>query len=83
MNLNVTAHIVNDPLKEGKWKKYIENYFDTLFSSKNIKFKMVSSIKLVGILLIVYAKDKLLPKITDVRQNYYATGIAGVLVRKN
>ncbi|CAD5113380.1 DgyrCDS2553 [Dimorphilus gyrociliatus] len=82
LNLNVTAHIVNDPLKEGKWKKYIEDFFKNNRVTKNIKFEMVSSIKLVGILLIVYANKKLMSKITDVRQHSYATGIAGILGNK-
>ena len=53
-----------------------------LFKCDNIVFLQVKTIRLVGILLMVFVKNKHMLHISEVDAETVATGIMGLMVRK-
>ena len=46
---------------------------------RGVDYKQLKHIRLVGILLVVYVRETLLPRISDVYVGYVSTGIMGML----
>jgi len=77
LDLSAGALLLANSIREEDWKKLIESSFQ-----KKDQYRKVISKQLVGMLLLIYAKQDLIPFIQDVATDSAATGILGIMVEK-
>ncbi|XP_041351900.1 inositol polyphosphate 5-phosphatase OCRL-like [Gigantopelta aegis] len=77
LDLSKEAFIFSDSLKETEWQKAVKEYIHP-----NAKYRKVKSIRLVGVLLIVYIQEKHVKHVHFIDADSVATGIMGLMGNK-
>lgn len=77
LDLSREAFIFNDSIKEAEWQKSVKEYLHP-----KAKYKKVKSVRLVGILLMVYIQEKLSKYVNFIDADTVATGIMGIMGNK-
>ncbi|XP_065907240.1 inositol polyphosphate 5-phosphatase OCRL-like isoform X3 [Dysidea avara] len=78
LDLSAEALVLNDSSREAEWRELVGHGLKSI----DKRYYLVHAIRLVGILLIVYAKHALREYITDVETECTATGVMGVMGNK-
>ncbi|CAG5125874.1 unnamed protein product [Candidula unifasciata] len=77
LDLSKEAFIFADSPKEAEWQDAVMSYLHP-----KAKYKKVKSVRLVGVLLIVYIQEKHVPNISYIDSDSVPTGIMGILGNK-
>ncbi|XP_059142806.1 inositol polyphosphate 5-phosphatase OCRL-like [Physella acuta] len=77
LDLSKEAFIFSESPKEAEWQNAVKSYLHP-----KAKYKKVKSVRLVGILLIVYIQTKHVPYVKFLDTDTVATGIMGIMGNK-
>ncbi|KAJ1552418.1 hypothetical protein HK405_011401 [Cladochytrium tenue] len=79
LDMSTEAYLISDKTKENNWSQAIETF---LWKNMDVQYVKVAARQLVGMLLLVYASEKIADLITDVTTEAVGTGLLGMMGNK-